>query len=110
KSLPGDTGKLQKLGITPIYAVDDMTRLSAPLQATPLMRMQAVALMNRHQAKKSKLEDCEQVQVRQGKGTAILPLRIDESVPDGCVCIPGGIDAVRHLSDAFGKVELERVS
>ena len=110
KSLPGDTGKLQKLGITPIYAVDDMTRLSAPLQATPLMRMQAVALMNRQQAQKSKLEDCEQVQVRQGKGTAILPLRIDESVPDGCVCIPGGIDAVRHLSDAFGKVELERVS
>jgi NADH-quinone oxidoreductase subunit G len=110
RSLPKDTGKLQKVGITPIYAGDDMTRLSAPLQATPLMRMQAAALMNRQQAKQSKLEDCEQVQVRQGKGTAVIPFRIDDSVPDGCVYIPGGIDAVRHLADAFGKIELERVS
>ena len=87
-----------------------MTRLSAPLQATPLMQMQAAALMNRQQAKQARLEDCEQVQVRQGKGTAVVAFRIDDSVPDGCVYIPGGIDAVRHLADAFGKVDLERVS
>jgi NADH-quinone oxidoreductase subunit G len=110
KTLPRDSGKLQKVGITPIYAGDDMTRLSAPLQATPLMQLQGAALMNRQQARQTKLEDCEQVQVRQGKGTAVVAFRIDDSVPDGCVYIPAGIDAVRHLADAFGKVDLERVS
>ena len=109
-SLPEDSAKLQKLGITPIYAGDEMTRLSAPLQATPLMQMQTAVLMNTRQAKQSKLADCEQVQVRQGQATAVLPFRIDDSVPDGCVYVPAGIDAVSHLPAAFGKVELEKVS
>ena len=110
EGLPRDKGAVQKVGMTPIYAIDDMTRLSAALQATPLMKMQAAVAMNHEQAKKSKLGDCDQVQVRQGKGTAVLPLRIDEGVPAGCVFVPCGIDAVRHLSDAYGKVELEKVS
>jgi NADH-quinone oxidoreductase subunit G len=87
-----------------------MTRLSAALQKTPLMTLQSAVVMNRAQAKKSKLESCDQVQVKQGKGTAVLPLRIDEGVPEGCVYVPSGIDAVKHLSDAYGKVTLEKVS
>ena len=66
--------------------------------------------MSRQQARDSKLENSEQVQVKQGKGTAVLPLRIDDSVPAGCVYVPSGIDAVRHLSEAYGKVTLEKVS
>ncbi len=108
--LPGDKGALQKIGITPIYASDDMARLSGALQATPLMRLQSAAVVNGAQARAAKLEDCEQVQVKQGKGTAVLPLRIDDAVPDGCVFVPSGIEAVRHLAEAYGKVELEKVS
>ena len=96
--------------MTPIYASDDMARLSKDLQATPLMRLQSALVMNSQQARDSKLESSEQVQVKQGKGTAVLPLRIDESVPAGCVCVPGGIDAVNHLTESFGKVTLEKVS
>ena len=110
KKLPQASGQVEKIGFTPIYASDDMTRLSAALQATPLMRMQTSVSMNRQMATSSKLLDSEQVQVKQGKGTAVLPLRLDETVPDGCVYIPGGIDAVRHLTDAFGKISLEKVS
>jgi NADH-quinone oxidoreductase subunit G len=109
-SLPQDDGATQKIGATPIYASDDMTRLSAALQKTPLMTLQSAVAMNRAQAKQSKLESCDQVQVKQGKGTAVLPLRIDEGVPEGCVYVPSGIDAVKHLSDAYGKVTLEKVS
>ena len=108
--LPADSGKLQKIGSTPIYAVDDMTRLSEPLQKTPLAGLQGAVAMNRRDAEKSRLADSEQVQVRQNSGTAVLPLRIDESVPDGCVYVPLGVDAARHLGEAFGKVELEKVS
>ncbi len=66
--------------------------------------------MNREQAEASKLASCEQVQVKQGKGTAVLPLRIDEGIPTGCVYVPSGIDAVKHLAEVYGKVELEKVS
>ncbi|HUV23330.1 MAG TPA: NADH-quinone oxidoreductase subunit NuoG [Gammaproteobacteria bacterium] len=109
KKLPQASGPVERIGFTPIYACDDMTRLSAALQATPLMRMQASVSMNRQMAASRKLLDSEQVQIKQGKGTAVLPLRLDESVPDGCVYIPSGIDAVRHLTDAFGKISLEKV-
>jgi NADH-quinone oxidoreductase subunit G len=110
KALPENASSMQKIGITPIYASDDMTRLSAPLQATPLMKMQSAIIMNHQQAQDSKLLDCDQVQVKQGKGTAVLPLRIDAGIPAGCVYVPGGIDAVKDLADAFGKVSLEKVS
>jgi NADH-quinone oxidoreductase subunit G len=110
KGLPRDAGSMQKIGSTPIYASDDMARLSSALQATPLMKQQCALVMNRQQARAAKLESSEQVQVKQGKGTAVLPLRIDEGVPTGCVYVPSGIDAVRHLSDAFGKITLEKVS
>ena len=110
KKLPVASGQVEKIGFTPIYASDDMTRLSAALQATPLMQMQASVSMNRQMAVSNKLLDSVQVQIKQGKGTAVLPLRLDETVPDGCVYIPGGIDAVRHLTDAYGKISLEKVS
>ena len=66
--------------------------------------------MNSAQAEKSGLVSAEQVHIKQGKGTAVLPLRLDEGVPDGCVYVPAGIDAVRYLADAFGKVSREKVS
>ncbi len=110
KTLPRVEASLQKVGIAPLYAVDDMTRLSPPLQATPLMRQQSSAMVNRATAEAAKLLDCKQVQIRQDNGSAVLPLVIDEGVPDGCVCLPTGIDAVSHLGEAFGAVKLEKLA
>jgi NADH-quinone oxidoreductase subunit G len=101
---------MQKIGITPIYASDDMARLSKPLQATPLMQAQSAVIVSYQLAHDSNLLTCDQVQVKQGQGTAVLPLRIDKGIPEGCVYVPSGIDAVKHLSDAYGKVSLEKVS
>ena len=109
-SLPENKKSMQKIGITPIYASDDMVRLSSALQATPLMKSQCAVIINHQQAEDSKLLACDQVQVKQGKGTAVLPLHIDEGIPAGCVYVPAGIDAVKHLADAYGKVSLEKVS
>jgi hypothetical protein len=50
------------------------------------------------------------VHIKQGQGTAVLPLIISDDIPSGCVCIPTGIEAVIDLADAFGVVELEQVS
>jgi NADH-quinone oxidoreductase subunit G len=110
KRLPVKPRTIQKIGIAPIYASDDLARLSAPLQATPIMTQQCSIAMNRQLAEKSDLVDSEQVQIRQGEGTAILPLIISEDIPNGCVYIPTGIEKVKNLGDAIGVVELERVS
>ena len=87
-----------------------MVRLSTALQATPLMKSQCAVIINHQLAEDSKLLACDQVQVKQGKGTAVLPLHIDEGIPAGCVYVPAGIDAVKHLADAYGKVSLDKVS
>ena len=110
RKLPADKGALQKVGFTPIYASDDMARLSPALQATPLMKTQVAISMNRQQAEKIKLVDADMVQIKQGSGTAVLPLRIDDGVPAGCVSVPSGVDAVMHLSAAYGPIELEPLS
>jgi NADH-quinone oxidoreductase subunit G len=107
--LPTISRSLQKVGATPIYASDSLVREAQPLQKTPLKIQQTVVAMNQAQADKSKLTGAEQVQVKQGRGTATLPLRIDENVPAGCVSIPTGIDAVKNLTGAYGMVELEKV-
>ena len=108
--LPVQSRSIQKIAIAPIYASDDLTRLSEPLQATPIMQQQCAISMNRAQAEKLALIDADQVHVKQGQGTAILPLIISDDVAAGCVCMPTGIDAVKDLSDAYGPIELERVS
>ena len=110
KRLPAISNSVQKIGTTPIYASDDLTRLSKPLQDTPIMQQQCAITMNSVQAKKSELTDAEQVHIKQGQGTAILPLIISDDIPTGCVNIPTGIEAVKDLEDAYGTVELGRVS
>ena len=108
--LPVQSRSIQKIAIAPIYASDDLTRLSKPLQATPIMQQQCAISMNRAQAEKLALVDADQVHVKQGQGTAILPLIISDDVAAGCVCMPTGIGAVKDLSEAYGAIELERVS
>lgn len=110
-SLPGkvEPRSLLKVGANPIYSSDSLVRASQPLQNTPLTELQSVAAMNQAQVDKLKLTGAEQIQVSQGEGAAMLPLRIDENVPDGCIYVPTGIDAVKELSGAFGIVELEKI-
>ncbi|MCZ6488399.1 MAG: NADH-quinone oxidoreductase subunit NuoG [Gammaproteobacteria bacterium] len=108
--LPVKSRSIQKISMVPIYASDELLRLCEPLQATPLMNDQCAIVMNRQQAKKSKLADAVQVHIKQEQGTAVLPLRISEAIATGCVCIPSGIEAVKDLTDAYGPVELEKVS
>ena len=109
-SLPGISRSVQRVGYVPIYATDESVRQSPALQSTPLMNEQGMVSMNREQAEKLKLADSDQVQIRQGQGTAVLSLRLTDDVPAGCVAIPCGTDAVKNLGHVFGSVELENVS
>ena len=108
--LPVKSRSIQKISVAPVYASDDLARLSTPLQATPTMKQQSALVMNRVQAEKLDLADADQIQVRQKLGTAVLPLRLSDDIPAGCVYTPSGIEAVKNLANAYGAVELEIVS
>jgi len=110
KGIPAKSKSLQRIGFVPIYASDELCRESMPLQSTPLAKQQNAIVMSREQAVKLKLADADQVHISQGQGTAILPIRLDQNVPLGCVSIPCGTEAVKNLGVAFGAVELEKVS
>lgn len=110
KKLPTRPRALQKISETAIYAVDSMVRNSESLQASVNMKNASCLRVNSAQAQKLDLTDAEQVHVKQGEGTAILPIMIDENIPAGCVWIPTGIKKVENLTTLFGSVEVEKVS
>jgi len=79
------------------------------LQATVNMRDAGCLRMNTEQAEKLSLSAGSKVHVKQGEGTAILPLLIDDHVPAGCVWVPSGLESVKNLSTLFGSVDVEKV-
>ncbi len=107
--LPTRPRALQKISSTAIYAVDAMVRNSAALQATVNMRDAGCLRMSSEQAEKLSLSTGSKVHVKQGEGTAILPLLIDDNVPAGCVWMPTGLESVKNLSTLFGSVDVEKV-
>ena len=103
--LPARTQALWRVGGVPIYAVDALVRRAASLQQTPDARP-AMVYINSAQARQLGLETAGQVRVTQDGAEAILPLVMDEGVPDGCVWIPAGQPATAGLGPTFGPVRL----
>ncbi len=110
KKLPTRARSLQKISETAIYAADAMCRNAQPLQDTVNMQNASCARVSAEQAEKLGIADAEKVHIKQGEGTAILDLVIDNHVPTGCVWIASGFDAVKNLSAMFGSVAVEKVS
>ena len=108
--LPTRPRALQKVSETAIYAVDSMVRNSESLQSSVNMKNASCLRVNSAQAEKLGLTGAEQVHIKQGDGTAILSMSIDENIPAGCVWIPTGIKKVENLTTLFGSVEVEKVS
>ncbi len=90
----------------PIYAVDGMVRRSAALQQTP-DATSGVARLNAATAAQYGVAGAAKVQVVQGGGGCVLPLALDERVPDGCVYVPAGLAATAALGAVDAVVELK---
>ena len=108
--LPTRSRGLQKVSEKAIYAVDAMVRASTALQDTVNAQQASCLRMNSAQAEKSGVLGAEQVHIKQGEGTAVLSLAIDEHVPAGCAWLPVGIKAVENLNGYYGSIEVEKVS
>ncbi len=100
-----DVAGLFRGGDVPIYAVDAMVRRSGPLQATPLAAV-ADARVNARTLDNSGCVAGTEVIVRQNGVQVVLPLVLDDTVPDDCVWIPAGVAGTEALGPLVGPVEL----
>ncbi len=105
--LPASRGGIERVADVPIHAVDALVRRSTPLQETPDAPEAAVRL-SMAQAEESGLADARRARVRQGDAEVVLPVKIDDRVPAGCVWISAALAGTTALGGACGDVELER--
>ncbi len=96
-----------RIGEIPIYAVDMLVRRARPLQETPLARV-AEARMNPVLCERLGLAEGDRIEASADGGRAELPLRLDESVPDGAIWLAAGIEQTAALGPRFGPVNVKK--
>jgi NADH-quinone oxidoreductase subunit G len=104
-------GQLTRIGHIPLYAIDSLTRRSAPLQlAQPILENDfAQVHINPVTAGELGVKDSESVTVKQQQGYAKLVAKLNARVPQGGVMIAGGIVETSGLADLFGPVEIVKI-
>ena len=98
---------LQRIGEVPQYQSDPIVRRSAPLQKTKY-NTQPLARMCAGQLSALGLSDGDTVLVKQDKGSAVLPVRLDNHVAMGCVRVIASHVASIGLGDLMGEITVEK--
>lgn len=108
---PGEIGEITRvpglfrIGDVPIYRTDALVRRASALQQTELAR-DAVCRIAPKEAARLGLVDAARVEVMQGEAHAVLPLVVDERVPEGCAWIPAATPGSAALGPSIGPVSL----
>jgi NADH-quinone oxidoreductase subunit G len=98
---------LQRVGDTPLYAVDPLVRRAKALQQTRDAGSGTIRLHPK-EAKRLGLSAEETALVKQNGYQANLVLGIDEAVPEGCAWISTGLAETAALGQPFGEVTVEK--
>jgi NADH-quinone oxidoreductase subunit G len=93
----------------PIYATDALVRRASSLQKTRDAVDLAISINPADAARLGLDDEITSVSVKQGEGSAILKVIIDETVPAGSVWIPMAVKGSELLGDPFGEVVVEKV-
>jgi NADH-quinone oxidoreductase subunit G len=107
-SLISTSAALTRIADVPCYAIDPIVRRAASLQQTADAHPAAIYL-NQHEAKQSGLSAGGRAVARQGDDQAILPIIIDDRIPNGCALIPAALPETASLGASFGPVELASI-
>ena len=99
---------LERLGETPIYQLDPLTRRAPALQQTQDALDAACAWASGALIDRLGLVADERVRVKQGGGEAVLRLRRDDRLPDDVVRVAVGA-LTASLGPRFGGISLEAV-
>jgi len=98
---------VERIADVPVYFSDAIVRRSPPLQATrdakpPKVRANAQTLQALGVAAGDK------ARVQQGDASALLEVKLDESIADGVVHVSAAHESTATLGPMFGQVSLER--
>jgi len=105
RALPAEG--LQRVATTSIYRSDAVVRRSAPLQAHGLTLAPAVAL-HPEDALARGLGEGAIARVEDGRGTAVLPVRVSRLVVRGTAWVERGHEASAPLAPAGSTLQIER--
>jgi NADH-quinone oxidoreductase subunit G len=105
---PPATNGLQRIAEVPIYAADAVVRRSVALQltrdATP-----PVLTMHSEELAKLGVQEGTTVEVKQGQGSVLIGLAVDDKLPRGVARVAAGHAATAALGAMFGTIIVERV-
>jgi len=101
---PFTTQGLMRIGEVPIYALDGLVRRSRVLQHTPLAEPAGIRIHPRT-AEQQQL-NTPNAELQQNGRSVVLTVTLDESIPENCVWIPGGVAGTEGLGPQFGPVEI----
>ncbi|MGQ9861003.1 MAG: NADH-quinone oxidoreductase subunit NuoG [Thiobacillaceae bacterium] len=104
-AMPG----LERLGETPIYQLDPLTRRAPALQATHDGEAAAACWAHGALIQRLGLAVDKPVKVRQGEGETILKLQRDDRLPEDVVRVAGAHPLTSRLGPRFGTLSLERM-
>jgi NADH-quinone oxidoreductase subunit G len=99
---------LERIAEVGIYAGDPIVRRAPSLQKTNDAKASAAARFNASTLASLGLAAGDRVRVRQGGGEAVLAVRVDSAVPDGCVRIARGLPETSRLGEGDIALEKER--
>lgn len=109
---PGISAKaeLTRIGETPIYAVDVLTRHAEPLQKTQAAMYGDIDVVKLHPTTASRLQltDNDRARVKQGEHSVELPVVLDSCIAEGAAWVPAGRLATAALGGLFAKIEIEK--
>ena len=100
---------LQRIGEVPQYQADPIVRRSPPLQKTKY-NLVPMARMHSKQAEALDLAAGDSVLVKQGEGSAVLKVRIDNHVAMGCVRIQAASPVTASLGELMGDIAVEKIA
>ena len=101
-----DSVALWRVAEMPIYSTDALVRRAHALQQTSWARQAATIVINPALAARLGLTGADRAMVKQNGAEVVLPLAVDEAMPDGCVWAPSGLPATAALGPSIGPVEL----
>lgn len=104
-----DTPALYRSSDVPMYAGDAVLRRASSLQQT--VDAQTICLrLNSAEAERQSLTGASSVTVKQGDNSAVLPLVIDDTIPDASAWIPLAVEGNALLGEAFAAVSVDVAS
>jgi len=108
EKLSAQNDGLMRIAEVPIYAVDNIVRRASSLQQADSTDNASIRL-NAVTAQQQGLTNATQATAKQGEYQVILPLRIDNRVPDGCVLLSTATPAAAGMGVHTGPVTLTKV-